>query len=80
MEGYPGLIVHGPLQATLLMDLLRRERPEAQVGSVRFRAMAPVFDDGPFAVCGTETEGGAVLWVERGDGALAMQADVEFLA
>src|SRR6218665_2259233 len=29
VEGYPGLIVHGPLIATLLLDLLRREMPEA---------------------------------------------------
>src|SRR5438445_398175 len=30
-EGYPGLIVHGPLIATLLLDLLRHERPDAEV-------------------------------------------------
>ena len=27
VEGYPGLIVHGPLIATLLLDLLRRQLP-----------------------------------------------------
>ncbi len=31
VEGYPGLIVHGPLIATLLVDLLRRHRPQAFV-------------------------------------------------
>lgn len=77
-EGYPGLIVHGPLQATLLMDLLRRERPDAQVENMRFRALAPLFDDGPFAVCGAPTEGGAIVWTERGDGTPTMQADVTF--
>ena len=29
VEGYPGLIVHGPLIATLLLDLLRRHAPDA---------------------------------------------------
>ncbi len=31
VEGYPGLIVHGPLIATLLLGLLRRQRPHAHV-------------------------------------------------
>ena len=52
VEGYPGLVVHGPLLATLLVDLLRRERPEAALRSFEFRAMAPLFDVAPFDVCG----------------------------
>lgn len=52
VEGYPGLIVHGPLIATLLLDLLRRQRPEATVTGFSFRAVRPLFDIAPFAVCG----------------------------
>ena len=52
VEGYPGLIVHGPLIATLLLDLLRREMPDANVARYEFRAIRPVFDIHPFAVCG----------------------------
>ena len=41
VEGYPGLIVHGPLIATLLLDLLRHQLPDAQVARFEFRAMRP---------------------------------------
>jgi acyl dehydratase len=41
VEGYPGLIVHGPLIATLLMDLLRRQMPQAGVAAFRFKAVRP---------------------------------------
>ncbi|MCZ7564404.1 MAG: MaoC family dehydratase N-terminal domain-containing protein [Burkholderiales bacterium] len=76
VEGYPGLVVHGPLLATLLLDLLRRERPQARVTSFRFRAVSPVFDTAPLTVCGAPLPGGheARLWVRRQDGALAMDA------
>ncbi len=51
-EGYPGLIVHGPLIATLLLDLLRRERPRARVAEFSFRAKRPLFSPDPFSVRG----------------------------
>ena len=52
VEGYPGLIVHGPLIATLLLDLLRHERPDAVVARYEFRAVRPMFDINHFFVCG----------------------------
>ncbi len=73
-EGYPGLVVHGPLLATLLLDLLRRQMPGAVVTGFEFRAIAPVFDTGPFSLHGAVIDGGFRLWVRRGDGALAMDA------
>jgi len=76
VEGYPGLIVHGPLQATLLMDLLRRRMPRAVVKAFRFRAVRPVFDLHPFAVHGQPSDDGreARLWVADHEGWLAMEA------
>lgn len=59
VEGYPGLIVHGPLIATLLLDLLRRELPDATVTAFSFRAVKPLFDIAPFSVCGRLEEGGS---------------------
>ncbi|MBL8485506.1 MAG: MaoC family dehydratase N-terminal domain-containing protein [Rhodocyclaceae bacterium] len=75
-EGYPGLIVHGPLIATLLVDLLRRERPGARIAAFEFRAVKPLFDIAPFAVCGRPAEdGGTVrLWAADGAGHLALEA------
>jgi 3-methylfumaryl-CoA hydratase len=44
IEGYPGLVVHGPLQAILLADLVRRETPRHAISSFRFRSTAAAFD------------------------------------
>jgi 3-methylfumaryl-CoA hydratase len=79
IEGYPGLLVHGPLLATLLLDLLRRSVPKARVASFTFRALRPVFDHTPFRVCGAWLESGSRvrLWITPGDGTLAMDATAE---
>jgi len=76
VEGYPGLIVHGPLLATLLADLLRRHGVGETLRRFEFRARRPLFDIAPFDVCGLpDANGSAVaLWAQDADGALAMQA------
>ncbi|MGH1577342.1 FAS1-like dehydratase domain-containing protein [Planktotalea sp.] len=72
-EGYEGLVVHGPLLATLMLDLIRRELPSAVINTFEFRAIAPIFDTHPFSTHATiNTDGTVSLWVRRHDGALAM--------
>ncbi len=74
-EGYPGLIVHGPLIATLLVDLLRRNTDKL-LKNFKFRAVSPLFDIAPFAVCGRPAQDGSVvLWAQNADGGLAMEAE-----
>jgi 3-methylfumaryl-CoA hydratase len=77
VEGYPGLIVHGPLIATLLVDLLRINLPQARLTRFDFRAVGPLFDIEPFTVCGKPAADGksAQLWAQNQRGELAMQAD-----
>ena len=79
-EGYPGLVVQGPLTATLLLELVRRERPESPVARCTFRGVRPLFDTAPFTTVGALSPDGlgAKLWAADGDGALAMSASVEF--
>ncbi len=48
VEGYPGLVVHGPLVATLLLHELIARHPEADIAAYRFRAVRPLFDTAPF--------------------------------
>ena len=55
-EGYPGLLVHGPLQATLLLDLCRRYQQGAALKRFNFRAMSPVFDGEEIGICGIKDE------------------------
>jgi len=78
VEGYAGLIVHGPLIATLLVDEARRQRPGLVVRRFEFKAVQPLFDIAPFALCcrfgsGTEID----LWARGHDGRLAMSARIE---
>jgi 3-methylfumaryl-CoA hydratase len=76
VEGYPGLVVHGPLIATLLLDLLRHERPEADLVAFQFRALRPTFDINKFCVCGTPAadEKTIHLWAKDHEGWLTMDA------
>ena len=78
-EGHAGLIVHGPLLAILLLDLLHREMPNATITKFEFRATAPVYEDHEFTVHGAPAPGGETidLWVRRHDGALAMKASAQ---
>ncbi len=75
VEGYPGLIVHGPLIATLLMDLVRRHAPDAQVTSFRFKAVRPTFDLHPFEVHGRRDGHTVRLWAQDHEGWLTMDAE-----
>jgi 3-methylfumaryl-CoA hydratase len=80
VEGYPGLIVHGPLIATLLVDLLRRHVPPgARVKRFSFKAVRPTFDLHPFRVNGAPAADGKSvrLWAQDHEGWLTMQATAE---
>jgi len=76
VEGYPGLVVHGPLIATLLLELARGARPEATVVRYSFRAVSPLFDIAAFTVNGVASDDGKSLslWAANPDGGLAMEA------
>lgn len=76
VEGYPGLVVHGPLIATLLVDLVRRHQPDARLLSFSFRAVRPTFDLHPFRLNGQPSADGKTvrLWSQDHEGFLTMQA------
>jgi 3-methylfumaryl-CoA hydratase len=62
VEGYADLVVQGPLLATLLLDLLSRERPLSQLKRFDYRAVRPLLANNTFWVEGNvETDGGAEL-------------------
>jgi len=77
VEGYPGLIVHGPLIATLLVDLLRRNLPDARISRFSFRAVRPLFDIHRFTVCGRAEGKRVALWSRDHEGCLSMDASAE---
>jgi 3-methylfumaryl-CoA hydratase len=60
VEGYPGLVVHGPLQAIALAELCRRFAPGQPVRRFAFRAQRPAFAETVMAFCGRPGERGDV--------------------
>lgn len=80
VEGYPGLVVHGPLQAVLMLDLLSRSLPQARVARFGFRGMAPLFHQEPVSVGGRRDDADpqrVLLWTGDGTGGLAMEGWAE---
>lgn len=73
VEGYPSLVFHGPLTATLLADLAVTEVGKP-LASFSFRGVAPLFDDQPFTIAGLVEEDEVKLWAATPSGGLAMQA------
>lgn len=76
VEGYPGLVFHGPLTATLLADLAVAETGR-RVAAFSFRALSPLFDTQPFTISGTRDGSRVKLWAATPSGGLAMEAQAE---
>ena len=79
-EGYPGLVVHGPLIATMLADLALRARGGAMPETFSYRAVRPTFVGQPFTVCAKAADDGKSieLWAKDHEGYLTMQASATF--
>ena len=82
VEGYPGLVVHGPLIMTLLLQSLLKAHPERRIESASLRAVRPLFQDTPFALQGRLEDNGAqaLLWCLDAEGAVTMHATVTLQA
>jgi itaconyl-CoA hydratase/mesaconyl-C4 CoA hydratase len=79
-EGYPGLVVHGPMIATMMVGAFLRANPGGKVSSLSYRGLRPLAAPTPFDVAGRMVEPGvAELWAEQ-DGTLAHQAQLRFTA
>jgi 3-methylfumaryl-CoA hydratase len=63
IEGYPGVVVHGPLLALLMLELPRRHAPDRQVRSLSYRLRSPVFAGEHLAAWGTPAGDSAELGV-----------------
>ncbi|HSW14001.1 MAG TPA: hypothetical protein VLI06_14240 [Solimonas sp.] len=73
-EFYPALVVHGPLLASLILELVAAELPEARVRQFSFRAVRPTFDTQPFKVCARREGDQLQLWTADHEGQLCMSA------
>jgi 3-methylfumaryl-CoA hydratase len=80
IEGYPGLVVHGPLIAGCLAELARENTGGRDMRSFSFRAVSPLFDTSRFTVAGGPMPDGSgcTLVAVNAEGDIAMQADAIF--
>jgi 3-methylfumaryl-CoA hydratase len=77
-EGYPDLVVHGPLTATLLLDLFYNQFPSEPIKTFEYRGLSPLFNPHPFTVNGTRQGSSGRAWAANQEGGLAMEATVGF--
>ncbi|MCP4187967.1 MAG: acyl-CoA dehydrogenase [Gammaproteobacteria bacterium] len=77
-EGYPGLVFHGPLTATLLLELALEKNPGRQISTYEFRAISPLFDNALFTLSGRMQDDHASMWAINADGRLAMKSKADF--
>jgi 3-methylfumaryl-CoA hydratase len=77
VEGYPGLIVQGPLQATLLIEFAAaiKDQPPKQF---LYRAVQPLFDFTPFELCARPNNGVLHLWIQTVEGVQTMDAQASW--
>jgi 3-methylfumaryl-CoA hydratase len=77
VEGYPGLVVHGPLTTALLVDFARDHTAGRRIVGYATQARAPLFDTAPFELRGRPTPGGCECWAVTPEGTVAMSAELE---
>lgn len=66
--GFPGLVVHGPLIATLLVELIRKNMPDTRVLEYSFRIKGPIFDFQTFKIEGCREGDSVSLWTVNDSG------------
>lgn len=81
VEGYPGLIVHAPLIATLLAHRAVDCARDRRLTSLSFKAISPAFVNAPLALRGSlpDSSGKAVLWAATEGNRLVMEGEARFV-
>jgi 3-methylfumaryl-CoA hydratase len=73
VEGYPGLIFHGPMQAAFLVEFAAKLHGGAAPKKFVYRGVQPLFEGSEFSVNANETEDGMELWTSNSSGAPTMK-------
>ena len=67
VEGYPGLIFHGPLQAALIVEFAAKLHGGVAPKKFSYRGVQPLFAPGEFSVNANESEAGMELWTANSE-------------
>jgi len=73
VEGYPGLIFHGPMQAALLVEFAAHLHGGTAPKKFSYRGLQPLFEGGEFSVNANEIAEGLDIWVANAEGAPTMR-------
>jgi 3-methylfumaryl-CoA hydratase len=73
VEGYPGLIFHGPLQATFIIEMAAKLRGGKAPKKFTYRGVQPLFEGSEFSINANETEAGMELWTANAEGQPTMK-------
>jgi 3-methylfumaryl-CoA hydratase len=73
VEGYPGLIFHGPMQATFLVEFAARLHGGAAPKKFSYRGVQPLFEGSEFSINANETDAGMELWTANSAGQPTMK-------
>jgi 3-methylfumaryl-CoA hydratase len=73
VEGYPGLIFHGPLQASLIVELAAKLHNGRPPKKLAYRGVQPLFEGSEFSVNANDKDGGMELWVANAEGQPTMK-------
>ncbi|MET3906114.1 3-methylfumaryl-CoA hydratase [Bradyrhizobium sp. S3.3.6] len=74
VEGYPGLIFHGPLQAALIIEMAAKLRSGKPPKTFTYRGLQPLFEGSEFSINANETADGMELWIANAEGQPTMKA------
>jgi 3-methylfumaryl-CoA hydratase len=73
VEGYPGLIFHGPLQAAFIVELAARLHGGIAPKKFIYRGLQPLFEGSEFSVNASDTPAGMELWIANSAGQPTMK-------
>jgi 3-methylfumaryl-CoA hydratase len=73
VEGYPGLIFHGPMQAAFLVEFAAKLHGGAAPKKFIYRGVQPLFEGSEFSVNANHNDAGMELWTANSDGAPTMK-------
>src|ERR1700760_297344 len=73
VEGYPGLIFHGPLQAAFIVELAAKLHGGTPPKKLSYRGVQPLFEGAEFSVNANDNGGGLELWTANAEGQPTMK-------
>ncbi|HVX77832.1 MAG TPA: MaoC family dehydratase N-terminal domain-containing protein [Bradyrhizobium sp.] len=73
VEGYPGLIFHGPLQASFLVEMAAKLSGGKPPKKFTYRGVQPLFEGSEFSINANRTDGGMELWIGNAEGQPTMK-------